>query len=190
MSQWLPWLVGVAAVLLTLAGGVTARNRRGRGTPPTKGPRPGPPPRPRGTRPPRGTTSPRGTTRQRGATPATAPTRQRGGSRTATVQPRPGEIWWADVPYEDGSGSKVRPCLVLRSGNGGVEVLKITSQDKSDRTDHVRIPTREWDPSADHDSFLDLTDPIRVAPAAFEDRAGTCDGPLWAQVRKLHGVTR
>ncbi|HEY1176855.1 MAG TPA: hypothetical protein VGF17_11915, partial [Phytomonospora sp.] len=27
--------------------------------------------------------------------------------------PAPGEIWWADVPFEDGTGSKVRPCLVL-----------------------------------------------------------------------------
>jgi hypothetical protein len=183
MSQWLPWLIGIAAVLLALVGGATAKGRRA-GTSGRKGRRPGPPPRPRGGRPPRGTT------RQRGATPATGPARQESGSRTATVRPQPGEIWWADVPYEDGTGSKVRPCLVLQSGDDGVEVLKITSQDKSDRSDHVRIPTKEWDDSADHDSFLDLTDPIRVAAAAFEDRAGVCDGPLWSQVRKLHGVSR
>jgi hypothetical protein len=90
------------------------------------------------------------------------------------------------VPYEDGTGSKVRPCLVLRTGRYGAEVLKITSQDKSNRTDHVPIPTQAWDPGADHDSYLDLTDPIRVAPAAFADRAGTCEPRLWREVQILH----
>jgi hypothetical protein len=92
------------------------------------------------------------------------------------------------VPYEDGTGSKVRPCLVLRTRRYGAEVLKITSQDKSNRTDHVRIPTRAWDPGADHDSYLDLTDPIQVAAAAFEDRAGTCEPRLWREVRILHDL--
>ena len=99
-----------------------------------------------------------------------------------------GEIWWADVPYEDGTGSKVRPCLVLRTGRYGAEVLKITSQDKSNRTDHVRIPTRAWDPGADHDSYLGPTDPIRVVPAAFADRAGTCEPRLWREVQILHDL--
>jgi hypothetical protein len=92
------------------------------------------------------------------------------------------------VPYEDGTGSKVRPCLVLRTGRYGADVLKITSQDKSNRTDHVRIPTRAWDPGADHDSYLDLTDPIRVVPAAFADRAGTCESRLWREVQTLHAL--
>jgi hypothetical protein len=104
--------------------------------------------------------------------------------------PQPGEIWWADVPYEDGTGSKVRPCLVLRAHRSGVDVLKITSQDKSRRSDHVRIPTRSWDRSADRDSYLDLTDPIRVAPRAFADHAGKCDPVLWRKVQKLHGLRR
>jgi hypothetical protein len=102
--------------------------------------------------------------------------------------PKPGEIWWADVPYEDGSGHKVRPCVVLRGGDGYREVLKITSQDQRHRNDHVRIPTRSWDPGADHDSFLDLTGPIRVAATAFEDRAGVLEPAIWQQVRRLHTV--
>jgi hypothetical protein len=129
-------------------------------------------------------------TRPRGR--STAPPRPRDRTRPGKSRPgaqQPGEIWWADVPYEDGPGSKVRPCLVLRADRDGADILKITSQDKSERTDHVQIPTKSWDPGADHDSFLDLTDPIRVPASAFEDRAGTCDPALWQQVRKLHGRT-
>src|SRR3954466_12083053 len=83
-------------------------------------------------------------------------------SRAKAQKPRPGEIWWADVPYEDYSGHKVRPCVVLRGRGGYRQVLKITSQDQSRRGDHVRIITRTWDPDADHDSYLDLTGPVRV----------------------------
>jgi PemK-like, MazF-like toxin of type II toxin-antitoxin system len=113
--------------------------------------------------------------------------RRRGPVR-ATRALRAGEIWWADVPYEDGTGSKVRPCLVLRVRRGGADVLKITSQDRRNRRDHVEIPTRSWDRGADRNSFLDLTDPIRVPHAAFADRAGDCDPALWRKVKKLHSV--
>ncbi|WP_246248303.1 carotenoid biosynthesis protein [Micromonospora maritima] len=65
------------------------------------------------------------------------------------------------------------------------DVLKITSQDKSDRDDHLPIPTRSWDPGADHDSFLDVSEPIPVPLDAFADRAGTCDPDLWRGVRRL-----
>ncbi|MEU6413002.1 type II toxin-antitoxin system PemK/MazF family toxin [Microbispora sp. NPDC046933] len=112
----------------------------------------------------------------------------RGGAATQ-AGPRPGEIWWADVPYEDGPGHKVRPCVVLRTYRGGAEVLKITSQDRSDRADHVEIPTRTWDPDADHNSFLDLTGPVRVPVADFQDRAGTLDARVWRQVCRLHEIT-
>ncbi|WP_030505509.1 type II toxin-antitoxin system PemK/MazF family toxin [Microbispora rosea] len=112
----------------------------------------------------------------------------RGGAATQ-AGPRPGEIWWADVPYEDGPGHKVRPCVVLRTHGGGAEVLKITSQDRSDRSDHVEIPTRTWDPDADHNSFLDLTGPVRVPVADFQDRVGTLDARVWRQVCRLHEIT-
>ncbi|XTZ13315.1 type II toxin-antitoxin system PemK/MazF family toxin [Micromonospora echinospora] len=159
MPEWLPWAL---AVLLAVAAGWAWSSWRHR---------PAPPSRPAGrTRPPRRTDRP------------TAPPRPRD-RRTATGTPRPGEIWWADVPYVDGTGSKVRPCLVLRADRRGADVLKITSQDKGDRDDHVRIPTRGWDAAADHDSYLDLGTTIRVEADAFRNRAGTCDPALW---RRLH----
>ncbi|PWR12944.1 PemK family transcriptional regulator [Micromonospora acroterricola] len=123
--------------------------------------------------------------RPRGADRPAAKPRARDSDRGAGA-PKPGEIWWADVPYADGSGSKVRPCLVLRADPRGADVLKITSQDKSDRDDHVRIPTRDWDPGAEHDSYLSLTEPTRISSAAFADHAGRCDADLWRRVRALH----
>jgi hypothetical protein len=103
-----------------------------------------------------------------------------------TTGPAPGEIWWADVPYEDGSGHKVRPCLVVRSHRTTIEVLKITSQDQRHRQDHIEIATRHWDADAEHNSFLDLTDPITVVASAFDNRAGVLDAPTWQRVRQLH----
>ena len=95
--------------------------------------------------------------------------------RLRAGRPSGGDIWWADVPYARGEGSKLRPCLVLGRRRDGIEVLKITSQDKSHRRDHVLIPTRRWDARASHDSYLNLGESIIVRPAAFQRRAGTAD---------------
>ncbi|MCA2217288.1 type II toxin-antitoxin system PemK/MazF family toxin [Jidongwangia harbinensis] len=97
--------------------------------------------------------------------------------RAAEGDPRPrgGDIWWARVPYADGTGAKLRPCLVLRRRRQGVLVLKITSQDKSHRRDHILIPTRSWDPRARRDSYLNLGEPVLVRHDAFQRRAGRAD---------------
>ncbi|MGW4153585.1 type II toxin-antitoxin system PemK/MazF family toxin [Micromonospora chersina] len=133
------------------------------------------------------------TSGRRGGEPARGRTgaapRPRSAGQGPATAPRPREIWWADVPYADGTGSKVRPCLVLRVDGQDVDVLKITSQDKSDRDDHVPIPTRSWDPNADHDSFLDISEPIPLPLTAFEDRAGPCDPDLWQAIRRLPHLT-
>ncbi len=97
-------------------------------------------------------------------------------------RPAPGEIWWADVPYADGRGSKVRPCLVLRRGWLSLVVLKITSQDKSHRRDHLRIPTRTWDARARKDSWVNLGEPVRVRRRRFARRAGRCDPAVWHRI--------
>lgn len=105
--------------------------------------------------------------------------------RPAAPRPRAGEIWWADVPYADGTGSKVRPCLVLRTRRRGADVLKITSQEKG-RADHVRLPTRKWDPHARRDSYLNLGEVVPVGSAAFVRLAGDCDSRVWRAVQQLH----
>ncbi len=107
--------------------------------------------------------------------------------------PRRGDIWWADVPFADGTGAKLRPCLVLRRRWRGIVVLKITSQDKSRRRDHVLIPTRAWDPWARRDSYLNLGEPILVPRSAFRRRAGRADAATLRRVaehRRTHAGRR
>jgi mRNA-degrading endonuclease toxin of MazEF toxin-antitoxin module len=100
--------------------------------------------------------------------------------------PQPGEIWWAEVPFHEATGAKVRPCLVLRTHRARIDVLKITSQDRSARRDHIAIATRAWDRHAEQDSYLDLSDPYRVRTAAFRRRAGQVDDDTWRIVRASH----
>ncbi|MGC5009364.1 type II toxin-antitoxin system PemK/MazF family toxin [Streptosporangium sp. DT93] len=101
-------------------------------------------------------------------------------------RPHPGDIWWAGVPFSDGSGAKVRPCLVIRTHARGVEVLKITSQDKSHRRNCVSIPTAHWDERADKDSWLDLDAPYTVEDDDFRRRAGACDDRTWSLVKRRY----
>ncbi|WP_066581631.1 type II toxin-antitoxin system PemK/MazF family toxin [Cellulomonas timonensis] len=54
---------------------------------------------------------------------------------------RPGEVWFADVPFEDRPGSKDRPVLVLAVAGRTCTVAAFTSQDRSARRDHVRLPS-------------------------------------------------
>ncbi|GAA1309615.1 hypothetical protein Psi02_26960 [Planotetraspora silvatica] len=166
------WIAGV--IVLAGVGFAVAWRLRGPAAKTTSG-------RPGGAR-----ASRRPVPRQPSRRPAARPRARRPLSRPARTGPRPGEIWWADVPFEDGPGSKVRPCVVLRTHRDGAEVLKITSQDRRHRHDHVEIPTRTWDHDADHNSFLDLTGPLRVKAASFDNRAGTLDAVIWGKVCELY----
>ncbi|MFC8451472.1 hypothetical protein [Kitasatospora sp. NPDC057223] len=95
--------------------------------------------------------------------------------------PKPGEMWWADVPFEDISGSKERPVLVFSVLDGHMEVLKSTSQDRLDRSDHIALPVAGWDPRARHDSCLDLK--LRQLPLQrLRWYMGPVPPPVWQQV--------
>jgi PemK-like, MazF-like toxin of type II toxin-antitoxin system len=102
------------------------------------------------------------------------------------TRPQPGDIWWADVPFREGTGAKIRPCVVIRTYRKRVDVLRITSQDKSDRQDHLKIPTKAWDPKATHDSFVDLSRPFRLTDHAFTRKAGRIATPSWQEVKAQH----
>lgn len=56
------------------------------------------------------------------------------------ARPQPGEIWFAEVPFGDGGGSKDRPVLVLAVDGRRCTVARFTSQDRSARRDHLRVP--------------------------------------------------
>ena len=90
--------------------------------------------------------------------------------------PRPGEIWWADVPYEDGPGSKDRPCLVLSVRGGTAVVAKITSKHHEERPGVIALPPGAVGDARGRRSFLE-TDELRdVAVAGFRRKAGELDG--------------
>jgi hypothetical protein len=84
--------------------------------------------------------------------------------------PRAGEVWFAEVPFEDGSGSKDRPVLVLSAGGRSCEVAPFTSQDKDGRRDHVRVP--QGVPGLPKASWLNLR-PTGLPRSAFRRRTGT-----------------
>jgi hypothetical protein len=101
-------------------------------------------------------------------------------------RPHPGQICWASLQFADRSGWKVRPCLVIRTHEQGVEVLKITSQDKSHRYDCVQIPTASWDKRARKDSWLDLGESYFIWDQAIQRVAGSCDAATWHLVTRRH----
>lgn len=133
------------------------------------------------------------------------------GGRAA--RPRPAEIWWANVPYEDGpeshgaarwesprafgtggaSGraavgdgrSKDRPCLVLAVRGRRATVAKITSRYRDDRAGVIPLPPGAVGDARGRPSFLE-TDELRVVPVGdFRRRVGVVDPVLWDQVRHL-----
>ncbi|MET9435194.1 type II toxin-antitoxin system PemK/MazF family toxin [Streptomyces sp. NPDC006551] len=99
--------------------------------------------------------------------------------------PQAGEIWWADVPYEDGPGSKDRPCLVLSLRGDSVLVAKITSKYHDERPGVIALPPGSVGDTHGRPSFLE-TDELRQVPVEeFRRRVGTADPVVWDQVRHL-----
>jgi mRNA-degrading endonuclease toxin of MazEF toxin-antitoxin module len=89
--------------------------------------------------------------------------------------PRRGEVWWADVPYEDGDGSKDRPCLVLSVRGQTARVAKITSRQHEELPGVVPLPAGAVDDAAGRQSYLQSDELREVALNAFRRHAGTVD---------------
>ncbi|MGW0644516.1 type II toxin-antitoxin system PemK/MazF family toxin [Streptomyces badius] len=109
--------------------------------------------------------------------------------------PRAGEVWWADVPYEDGPGSKDRPCLVLSvrgRGRGRTAlVVKITSKHHEERPGVIALPAGTVGDRHGRRSFLETDELREVRIGAFRRRVGAVDPGVWERVRKLAaGSTR
>ncbi|MFD5324262.1 type II toxin-antitoxin system PemK/MazF family toxin [Streptomyces sp. NPDC127092] len=99
--------------------------------------------------------------------------------------PRPGEIWWADVPFEDGPGSKDRPCLVLALRGDCALVAKITSKYHDERPGVIPLPPGSVGDAQGRPSFLE-TDELRDVPVwEFRRNVGMADPVVWDQVRHL-----
>ncbi|MET8285513.1 MULTISPECIES: type II toxin-antitoxin system PemK/MazF family toxin [Streptomyces] len=114
--------------------------------------------------------------------PGRRPARRSVGVRRGT-RPRPAEIWWANVPYEDMAGGKDRPCLVLVVRGERATVAKITSKYHDERAGVIPLP-----PGAVGDgraSFLETDELREVSVGEFRRRVGVVDPVLWDQVRHL-----
>ncbi|KJK36759.1 hypothetical protein UK15_25545 [Streptomyces variegatus] len=115
--------------------------------------------------------------RVRTAAPAAAP----------EGRPQPAEIWWADVPYEDATRTKDRPCLVLAVRGERATVAKITTRFRDERTGVIPLPPGSVGDAQGRASFLE-TDELREVPVwGFRRRVGVVDPALWDQVRYLAG---
>ncbi|MFJ1677755.1 type II toxin-antitoxin system PemK/MazF family toxin [Streptomyces sp. NPDC088251] len=165
MSWW--WIAFAVVVLLALVAAVADGRGRGGRRP---GGRSG---RPAGTR---SGGRPGGRTR-----PPAGPGREPGPER----RPRPGEIWWAEVPYEDGPGAKDRPCLVLSVRGGSALVVKITSKHHEERPGVIALPAGTVGDVRGRASFLETDELREVAVRGFRRRVGVVDAEVWERVRKL-----
>ncbi|MFD0342591.1 type II toxin-antitoxin system PemK/MazF family toxin [Streptomyces sp. NPDC127117] len=168
MSWW--WIALVLVVLLALVAAVA--DGRGRGGRPSRGRSR----RPAGTEGARSGGRPGGRTR-----PPAGPGRGPGPER----RPRPGEIWWAEVPYEDGPGAKDRPCLVLSVRGGSALVAKITSKHHADRPGVIALPAGTVGDAQGRASFLETDELREVAVRGFRRRVGVVDPGVWERVRNL-----
>ncbi|MBD0841898.1 MULTISPECIES: type II toxin-antitoxin system PemK/MazF family toxin [unclassified Streptomyces] len=109
----------------------------------------------------------------------------RGPRTRVAVRPRPTEIWWASVPFEDGPGAKDRPCLVLAVHGKRVRVAKITSRFHEERSGVIPLPPGSVGDAQGRASFLE-TDELRDVPVwDFRRKVGVVDPVLWDQVRHL-----
>lgn len=98
--------------------------------------------------------------------------------------PAPQEIWWAQVPFEDGPGTKDRPCLVLRVNGRTATVAKITSKHHADRPGVLPLPPGSVGDRQGRTSWLETDELREVALADFRRRAGVVDRQIWARAQR------
>ncbi|GAA2799221.1 type II toxin-antitoxin system PemK/MazF family toxin [Kitasatospora sp. CM 4170] len=120
--------------------------------------------------------------RERRAPVPTAPPRPR--PAKGRPGPAPQEIWWAEVPFEDGPGAKDRPCLVLRVNGRTATVAKITSKHHAERPGVLPLPPGSVGDRQGRTSWLE-TDELREVPlGAFRRRAGEVDRQIWVRAQR------
>ncbi|MFD5434414.1 type II toxin-antitoxin system PemK/MazF family toxin [Kitasatospora sp. NPDC091257] len=116
--------------------------------------------------------------------PAPRPAGPTGPKPRPGAGPEPQEIWWAQVPFEDGPGSKDRPCLVLRVRGRTATVAKITSKHHAERPGVLPLPPGTVGDREGRASWLE-TDELREVPlSAFRRRAGAVDRQVWARAQR------
>ncbi|HEU5143608.1 MAG TPA: type II toxin-antitoxin system PemK/MazF family toxin [Dermatophilaceae bacterium] len=94
-----------------------------------------------------------------------------------------GEVWWAQIPFEEGDGSKDRPALVVAAGRRTATVLMFTSADKRGREGFVPVDPRIW--RSPRTSYLRLDRQITVPLTSMRRREGLADSRLMEQVARV-----
>lgn len=111
--------------------------------------------------------------------------------RTAAARrrrrPAVGEVWFAEVPFADGTGSKDRPVLVLAASGRTCTVVRFTSKDRSARRDHRPAPVGVG--GLQRDSWVDLR-PLRLPRRALRRRIARPDPALvlWYESESARSV--
>ncbi|MEU9183072.1 type II toxin-antitoxin system PemK/MazF family toxin [Streptomyces sp. NPDC048484] len=125
-----------------------------------------------------------------GRRPTRRPTRRPPGRSDGvrrSPRPQPAEIWWANVPFEDGPGAKDRPCLVLSVRGRKAVVAKITTKYHDEQAGVIPLPAGSVGDARGRESFLE-TDELRGVPVReFRRRVGVVDPGVWDRVRHLTG---
>ncbi|WP_416984430.1 hypothetical protein [Streptomyces sp. T028] len=110
----------------------------------------------------------------------------RGGLNGGRRRPAAGEVWLAMVPYRESETVDKHYCVIMRSGLRYAEVMQITSQDKSHRSDHIRIPNQGWNEGSVKEPYVEIGLPPRRVPYGdfINDRPkGRCPKSTWRQLR-------
>ncbi|MEU4653822.1 type II toxin-antitoxin system PemK/MazF family toxin [Streptomyces sp. NPDC023723] len=103
----------------------------------------------------------------------------------AGARPRPAEIWWANVPFEERRGGKDRPCLVLKVRGRRAVVAKITTRRREGHGGVIALPPGAVGDARGRASFLETDELRKVRVGDFRRRVGVVDPVLWDQVRHL-----
>ncbi|GAA1984222.1 type II toxin-antitoxin system PemK/MazF family toxin [Kitasatospora viridis] len=98
--------------------------------------------------------------------------------------PAPREIWWAEVPFEEVSGSKDRPCLVLAVRGRTATVAKITSKHHAELPGVLALPPGAVGDRQGRASWLETHELREVPLAHFRRRVGVLDATTWARTER------
>lgn len=95
--------------------------------------------------------------------------------RAGAPRARRGDVWFAMVPFRDGTGAKDRPVVVLSAHGRRCTVVRLTSRDQDGRAGYARSPGTL--PGLDRRGWVDLR-PMELRRTALRRRTGDA-GTAW-----------
>ncbi|MFE2583683.1 type II toxin-antitoxin system PemK/MazF family toxin [Streptomyces sp. NPDC059378] len=98
-----------------------------------------------------------------------------------------GQVWWAEVPFEEDDGtSKDRPVIIRSVHSGSVEAFYVTSKDKDDRPGFTRLECAStWDAQG-RQSWAEYIRTRTISLADLRRRGGTLPHQEFSRLCGLH----